>query len=93
MMTTTTRVRPDGSTEDIHAFDNGRRARVVPSVVGMTDDGARVYVYAVQLLDCRNDEHEERLFKRRDGLDEKGLKKALADISKLPAPTPHKYDR
>lgn len=79
MMTTTTRIRPDGSTEDIHTFPSGRRARV--------------HAGTVQLLDCRNDEHEERLFKRREGLDEKGVKKALAEISKLPAPTPHKYDR
>ena len=78
-MSKATRIRPDGTTEDIHAFANGRRARV--------------WNGSVQLLDCRNDEHENRLFPRREGLDEKGVKKALADISKLKAPTPHKYDR
>lgn len=78
-MKTTTRARADGGTEDIHTFPNGRRARV--------------WGGSVQLLDCRNDEHENRLFPRRDGLDEKGVKKALADIAKLPKPTPHKWDR
>ena len=93
--TITERIRPDGVTERIAVFANMRRARIVPSVVGMSEGEPPepVYGYAVQLLDCRNDEHENRLFPRREGLDEKGLKKALADISKLKAPTPHKYDR
>ena len=87
------RIRPDGVKERVIAFANKRRARVVPSVVGMTDDGDHVYVYAVQLLDCRNDEHENRLFPRRDALTKAGASKALGVIAKLPAPNQNKYDR
>lgn len=77
------RIRPDGKTERIISFSNGRRARVVNLSEG----------YTVQLLDCRNDEHENRLFKMRDGMGRKAANAALVTISKLPAPTPHKYDR
>lgn len=75
----TTRPTPEGGTEDIYAFPNGRRARVLSG--------------SVQLLDCRNDEHEARLFPRRDGLDEAGVVEALRVIAALHPPTPHKYDR
>ena len=78
------RVRPDGATERIVNFANGRRARVLPN-----GDAA----YDVQLLDCRNDEHENRLFPQQIGLTLAAAEKALATISKLPRPTPHKWDR
>lgn len=93
MTTMTTRQRAEGGTEAIHAFDNGRRARVTHEQAGVDAKKQPVHVYAVQLLDCRNDEHENRLFKRREGLDEAGVKKALAEIAKLRKPTPNKWDR
>ena len=75
----TTRATPDGGTEDIYRFPNGRRARVRGG--------------SVQLLDCRNDEHEARLFPRRDGLAPSEVIAALREIAALHPPTPHKYDR
>lgn len=74
-----TRPTPSGGTEDVYVFANGRRARVRSG--------------AVQLLDCRNDEHEARLFARRDGLDADGVLEALRTIAALHPPTPHRYDR
>lgn len=82
-MTTIERKRADGSTELVHAFPNGRRARVVPH-----DD-----VYDVQLLDCRNDEHEHRLFKPLVGVDERAMNAGLKAIAALKPPTRHKWDR
>ena len=77
------RARGDGRMERVIIFLNKRRARVVNYPSG----------YTVQLLDCRNDEHEERLFKMREGMTAPLMEAALSEIAALPAPTRHKYDR